>query len=261
MKKLLIGIFVLLILVLVGAGAYIYQNGTTLIKQAIVDYGPAVTGTSMGVDKVTLMPLTGKAGVSGLLVGTPAGYSGPYTFKANDISVALKPKTLLDDVLYIDKISIVAPSIVYEPKNKSSNIEALQKNIESYIGPDDGSATPGPSRLIIKQLEILQPEVIVFAGGLIGEQSVTAPDLIVSDIGVAENGIPPGEVAGIVMAKLKPQIISAIKSGAGKQLLNKALAEAAKKGLPVDEVKDLVKGKNVDETVKKGLGGLLKKIK
>lgn len=261
MKKFLIGIFVLLILAVVGAGAYVYYNGTTLIKQAILDYGPDMTGTTVTVDSVTLMPLTGKAGLAGLSVGTPRGYSAPYTFKANDISLSLKPKTLLDDVLVIDKVIIAAPSVVYEPKRKTSNIEALQKNIDAYIGPDNGEVRPGPSRVIINRFEIRQPQVVVYAGGLIGEQSVTAKDVVITNIGVKENGIPPGDVAEIVMAELQPQIISAIRSKAGKQLLNKALEEAMKKGLPVDDVKDLLGGKNVDETVKKGIGSFFKKLK
>lgn len=261
MKKIILGLVALIVIAVVGAGGYLYVNGTKLIKQAVVEYGPQITGTPVGLEKVTLMPLTGKAGVSGVSIGTPKGYSAPYSFQANDISVKLQPKTLLDRVLVIDDVTIAAPSVIYEPKNKSSNIEQLQKNVEDYIGPDDGSSTAGPEKVIIKRLAILRPEIVVYAGGLIGKQSVTAKDIVFTDIGVKENGVPPEEVASIVMASLQTQVLASIKSKAGKQLLNSALNEAVKQGLPVDDVKDLLGGKNVDETVKKGLGGLLKKIK
>lgn len=261
MKKLFFGIVGLLLLLVVGGGAYLYVNGTTLIQEAVVDYGPQMTGTPVGLDKVTLMPLTGKAGLSGVSIGTPKGFSAPYTFKASDISVKIQPKTLLDKVLVIDDLTIAAPSVVYEPKNKSSNIEQLQKNIEAYIGADPDATTPGPEKLIVRRLAILKPEVVVYAGGLIGTQSVTAQDVIFTDIGVKENGVAPEEVASIVMGSLQSQVIASIKSKAGKQLLDTALSEAMKQGLPVDDVKDLLGGKNVDETVKKGIGGLLKKLK
>lgn len=258
MKKIIFGLLGLIVLAVVGGGAYIYMNGTSLIRQAVVDYGPGMTGTTVGLDGVSLMPLTGKAGISGLSIGTPSNYSAPYTFKVDTISVSLQPKTVLDKVLVINDLSIDAPSIVYEPKGKSSNIQEIQKNLENYVASlDSSSSTGGPEKVIIKRLAVIQPQVTVFAGGLIGEQSVTVQDIILTDIGVAENGIPPSDVATAIMDQLKPQIMSALKSQAGKAMLSTALEQAAAKGLPVDDVKDLLGGGgDVEGALKKGIGSL-----
>jgi len=261
MKKIILGFLIIVVVAIVGGGAYLYTNGTKLIKNAVVTYGPDVTGTDVSLSGVSLMPLTGQAGLSGLSIGTPKGFSAPYTFQVDDASIALKPKSLLSDVLVIDDVSIVSPSIIFEPKGKSSNIQALQKNIESYLGPSDPNASSGgPEKLIIKRFAILQPKVTVYTGDLMGKQSVTAPDVVLTDMGVKEGGIPPSEVAKAAMASLQPQIVAALKSKAGKALLDQAMKEAVKQGLPVDDVKGLIDGKNVDETIKKGVGGLLKKI-
>ncbi|MEM6680648.1 MAG: hypothetical protein AAF607_00245 [Pseudomonadota bacterium] len=262
MKK-LIGVVLLVILIaVVGGGFYLSSNGTKLIKTAVVTYGPDVTGTPIGLSNVALSPLTGKAGLSGLSIGTPAGYSAPYTFKVDDASIALKPMSLLDDVLVIEDITIASPSIIFEPKGKSSNIQALQDSVNSYLGPSDPNAKlPGPEKLIIKRFAITAPKVTVFAGDMLGEKSVTAPDIILTDMGVKEGGVPPGEIAQAAMASLQPQILAAIKSQAGQMLVDQALKEAAKKGLPVDDLKGMVKGENMEDNIKKGVGGLLKKLK
>lgn len=259
MKKFLLVIVVLLVVAIGGVGYYVYQNGTSLIRQAVLDYGPEVTGTSVGLSDVNLVPFNGQAGIAGLKVGTPEGYSAPYTFKVDEIDIKIKPATLLDDVLIIENIEIVAPSVVFEPKGKDNNLTAVQKNVARYQAANPSDAEPvGPEKVIVQRLAIRQPEVVVFAKGLIGEQSVTADDVVLTGIGADEGGIPPGEIATVIVEELQPVVMSALKSKAGAALLKGVVDGKLEELIPDGKVKDIIGG-DVGGKVKGLLGGLGKK--
>ncbi|MEO0411507.1 MAG: hypothetical protein AAF221_06685 [Pseudomonadota bacterium] len=259
MKKFLLIVVLLLVIVIGGGGFYVYQNGTKLMRQAVLDYGPEVTGTSVGLSDVSLMPFNGQAGIAGLKVGTPTGYSAPYTFKVDKIDIKIKPATLIDDVLVIENIDIIAPSVVFEPKGKASNLTEVQKNVERYTAASDPNAEPvGPEKVIVQRLAIRQPEVVVFAKGLIGEQSVTADDIVLTGIGADTGGVPPEEVATAIMAELQPVIMSSLRSKAGAALLKGVVDGKLDDIIPSGKVKDALKG-DVGSKVKGLLGGLGKK--
>ncbi|MGD1955487.1 MAG: hypothetical protein ACFBZ9_09685 [Sphingomonadales bacterium] len=254
MKKVILVLLFLIVVVVGGAGFYIYQNGTKLIQQAVVDYGPQVTGTSVGLSSVSLMPFNGQAGIKGLNIGVPTGYSAPYSFKVDEVSIAIQPRTILDDVLVIDSINIDAPSVVYEPKGKSSNLQALQENIAAYSGDTEETEPVGPEKVIIQNLTIKEPNVVVYAKGLIGEQSVTAPDIVLTGIGADTGGVPPEEVATAIMAELQPIIMKTLSTQAGKALLSSALEGKIYDVITDGKIKDALGGK-VGNKVKGLLGG------
>ncbi|MFZ5610162.1 MAG: hypothetical protein ACOY99_11210 [Pseudomonadota bacterium] len=218
----------LAIAALVGGGIYAYLNGQTLIRDAVTQYGPQVTGTPVSLRSVSLAPSFGKASVHGLEIGTPPGFGAPFTLRLDKADLTLVPRSLFKDTLHIRKLELVAPIIVYEPGRRGSNLDVLQRNINAFstrVAAQFGDAEEARGKsLIIDALVIRQPQLRIMAtqAGL-GEHALTLADITLRDIGVAEGGIAPGQAARLAMDALMPQVMAALASRQGRRLLDQAL--------------------------------------
>ncbi|HEC00691.1 MAG TPA: hypothetical protein ENI91_03260, partial [Sphingomonadales bacterium] len=128
MKKLLIGLLVILLIV---GGVVIYgasQSGT-LIREAVLDYAPPATGAKVSLDKVDVAILGGSAGISNLTVGNPKGFKSDYAFKVANMAVKIDMASLTGEVIRIKEIRIDGADLIYELGTKGNNISKIQKNI------------------------------------------------------------------------------------------------------------------------------------
>ena len=231
--KLLGALIALVLLVLVGSAVFVYFNGQGLIRDGVEQYGPEVTGTDVQLASVRFSPMAGEAGLDGFLLGSPKGFSAPYTMKVDSVDIALEPKSLFEETILIKRIAIDAPAIVYERGKSGTNLDALQRNIEAFTGPSsaDESATTQTTNVAIEELIIKGAQLQIISGekGLealrLGEHSMTLADVRLTDIGVKEGGIPPSEAARLAMDALMPQIGKALASSQGKKLLQQALGD------------------------------------
>lgn len=261
--KIIGALVALVLLVLVGSAVFVYFNGQSLLKDGVEEYGPQVTGTDISLAAVRFSPMKGEAGLGGFQIGSPEGFSAPYTMKVDSVDIALEPKSLFEDTILIKRITIDAPSFIYERGKSGTNLDALQKNIEAFTGPSaegNGDTTQTPNvaieELVIKgaQLQFISGEKGLESLGL-GEHSMTLADIRLTDIGVEEGGIPPSEAARLAMDALMPQVAKALASSQGKQLLQKALGDK----INVDEnLQDQVK-ETLGEKAKSGLKSLFGK--
>lgn len=248
-------LFGLVLVALIGAGIYVYMNGQSLIRDGVREHGPKVTGTSIEVSNVRFSPWDGEGGLSGFVIGTPSGYSAPYSMRLDDVDLALEPRSIFSDTLVIHSLRISKPSIVYEPGRGGSNLDALQKNINAFtasLGPasDEGAA----QNVTIGELVIEGAELRLMAEQLgLGEQAIELADIRLTDIGVEEGGVPPSDVARLAMDALMPQIGKALASEQGKKLLQQVLGDKVDLDQSLKEqAKEAVEGK-----VKDRLKGLL----
>ena len=118
------------------------------------------------------------------------------------------------------------PAITYELGSGGSNIDAIQKNIENYLGAsgDSGSTQEATSKaedegegtkLVIESLIIRSGKIKVSATLLKGKTlDAPLPDIHLTDIGKDNGGASPGDVVEEVIASLKENV------GAGVAGLN-----------------------------------------
>ncbi len=264
-RGLLIG-GVLVVVVVVAVVAYVVLNINPIVKDSVKTYGSEITKVAVNLDEVDISPWTGKGKLVGLSVGNPKGYETDSAFKLGLVSVDLDVGSVTSDTVIIHEIVIAAPQVTYELGPGGSNIDVIRKNVDDFLGgakKSDGGAKPsgetkseeGGPKIIIENLIIRDGTVSVSAALLKGKKlSVPLPGIHLKDIGKAQGGASPGEVAEKIMASVTDGATKAVGSLNISGLVEGAagMVEDVSKGA-TEAVKDL--GKNLPtDAIGKSLG-------
>jgi hypothetical protein len=250
MKKLLIILSCLLAIVVIGAIAASFFLGT-IVTKGVNTFAPKITGTKVTLDSASISPLSGSGTLTGLFVGNPAGWKSDKAFSFAKIHVSVAPMSLVGDHIVVNKVLIDSPEFVYETKIISSNIKELLNNIEASIG--GGSSKPGdqpttqdgkPLKFEVKSFRLENAKVTLG----VGPTAITMPmpPIVLTDLGTAEGGITPDQLAAKVLTNVLGNITQAVAESA----LNVGSASGAAAG-------DAAAGaaKKAGESLKKLFGG------
>jgi len=250
MKKLLIAVGVLVLLVVVAVVVVASQAGS-LIKDGVESYGPDITGTSVTLSGVDVSLLSGSASINDLVIGNPKGFKSSEAFRVDEVSVKLDVGSLFSEQIRIEKILIDGAELTYEQLNKTSNIDALKRNVERNTGASGGGSDTGDSsasdvQLVIDDLYInaTQVNASVSVLGKNEQKSITIPDIHLKDLGKGGDG----SVAAIV-----DEVVSLVTKAATKAVVN----ELGKR--KVQEAIDKKKGEALQKLDEK-LGDKLKDL-
>ncbi len=247
LKKILIFVAVLAVLgviALVAIGFFI----NPIITKGVNSIAPKITGTKVELASTNVSMLTGGGHLKGLFVGNPEGWKSDKAFYLGEIRVSVVPTSLLSDCIVINEVFIDSPEFVYETNLRSSNIAALQKQIQDNLGMGgSGSEQPGETpasgsakKIILKSFKLQGGKVTLGLGA--SAITVPMPPLSITDLGVAEGGITPDQAVSAVMKA----VLNNVTKAATGALLNGG-------GAGVDGIKDATKG------VTEGLKGLFGK--
>ncbi|MEQ8666431.1 MAG: hypothetical protein RIC16_11985 [Rhodospirillales bacterium] len=212
MKKILIGAGVVVVIV-IGAVAFLAGNLDSIIKKAVEEVGTKATGASVTLADVELSLTDGSGALRGLRVGNPAGFDNDYAFDLGGISIKIDPDTVTSDPVVIKEVIVDGPKLIYELARGSSNIDAIQKNVDAFAGGSGGSSGGGEGpKLVIEDLYIRGGDVRVAADFLTGGQQVgtSLPDIHLEDIGKDSGGASAAEIADKVISSLTSNMSSAV---------------------------------------------------
>lgn len=218
MKK-FIGYSALVVVVLL-LGVYItmqfFLGG--IVKSAVNKFGPGLTQTRVVLDGANISPLSGVGTLSGLSVGNPAGWSPTDAFRLAKVHIDMEPFSLMKETIVINELVVEQPEFFYETKIVSSNINDLLKSIEQSMGgskADQPKTKDGrPIKMIVKKLVLKEGRVTLGVGGQ--AVAIPLPAIDMKDVGVAEGGISPAQLAVAVMRHVTPQIVAASMQAFGK---------------------------------------------
>ena len=197
----------LLIAVMLAAFVYIYLNLGLLVKTAIETYSPPVLKTAVAVDSVALSPLSGTGDIKNLVIANPEGYGEGAALRLGEVALALNTASLADDVVIIDSVLIDAPELnVVQRDISHNNFKQLLDNINSY-DKHSGETTPGPAaadkKLIVKTFTLSNARITITSPLLEDKiHSLTMPTLQLHNLGVAEGGLTPQQLAQVVGRQL-----------------------------------------------------------
>lgn len=203
----------------------------SVVKAGVNAFGPKLTQTKVVLAGANISPLTGSGSLSGLAVGNPAGWSDANAFYLGKIHVDVEPFSVLGDHIVINEIIIDQPEFLYETKVVSSNIKDLLKNIEEFTGK--GGAEPQgksgkPIKFVVKKFRLTNGTARLGLGA--GAIPLPLPPISLDNLGVAEGGITPDQMAGAVMRSVLSGIVTATTQAVTKvgATTGAAAAEAAK---------------------------------
>ena len=218
MKKLLLGIAVVVLLVIAGGAWWLFTSLDSVVASAIRKYGSQITGVSVKLSSVKIVPADGTASLRGLVVGNPKNFKTEHALSLGEISMKLDIGSLTKDVVLIKEISIIKPDVTYEYASGGSNLDAIKHNVDRYtaenLGGKSESKDKGPGKkFIIENLYVKEGKANVSADILkVKTTSVTLADLHLRDIGKKSNGATAGEATKQVLDALTQSVTKSTSS-------------------------------------------------
>lgn len=252
MKKLIKIAAVLVILLVVAIFAVGLFLGS-IIKKGVETFGPKVAKVETKIDSANLSLLSGSGSIKGIFVGNPEGYKSPSAIKAGEVSISIKPGTVLSDKVVIQSVRVISPEITMHGL-KGDNLQQIINNIQASAGGSSGGGSttnkPGqPAPAAGKKLQVdeilIKDAKVNLVLGLIGTQTFTLPEIHFTNLGQGPEGITPTDLAQKVLQSVLQGSIS------GASSLPKA-ATGIIEGAGKEAVKSV-------EKVSKGIGDLFKK--
>lgn len=212
---------------------FILTNINGLVKAAIEKYGSEVTKTAIRVFSVSIHLADGKGSIAGLTVANPHGFSSPYVFRLDTISVRIDPSTITIRPIVIDEIRISGPQVVYEINSSgTSNIDVLKKNIEEGGPKKSQGEQKGEgkeTKFIIKKFVIENGHMDILIAGLEkNPKTVTLQHIELADIG-KHGGVTPTQLAQQVLTALMEEVGRDVARAGAERYLQKGFDRAVKR--------------------------------
>ena len=239
-------------LVAVIVGVSLLNNINAIIKAAVESEGPKVTGTEVLLNVVDINLGLESAGgeLKQFSIANPAGFTQPQVFSAETIRVAVDPTSLVGDVIVMKDITIEGIHFYAEQKGLTTNLQALQKNLDAFMGPS--TAAPAQSDEPVSETDVrLMVQNLKFAdSGLhlttekYGSFDLKLPSFELSNLGDKKVGLSPAQLGNAIMQPLvkraKKQAEKALKDRAKDEV--KARAEEKLKEKLGDDVAEKLDG-------------------
>lgn len=228
MKKVVLGVILVLLITVGFSIYYLLSNLDNLVKSAIETYGSEATQTSVQVASVKIVLQDGSGAIRGLNVGNPQGFSTPQAFSLGEIATQINLKSLSKEVPVIEHVTVRAPEVFYELNAEGrNNLDQLKKNLQSgaktsaptAAGKQDG-AEP---KLIIRKLVFSDGSIHARVIPLDKKYELKLPNITMNDLG-GKKGATPSQIASQALGILT----------------ERALSEIAKKG--IDQYKAQLEG-------------------
>ena len=234
-----------LVVIIVVAVVFLVSSLDSLIQAAVEKYGSVATQAKVTLSEVEISPSSGQGVLRRLVVGNPQGFETDSAFELGEVSVTLDVGTITEDTVVIKEIVVAGPQITYELGSGGSNLDALQRNVDSYVKKmgGGGSETAGEAgktedgggpKLVIENLYVRGGKVSVSATLLQGKKmTVSLPEIHLSDIGKEKEGASPGEVIKEVLASIQTGVVQSASQldlggalGSAGEAASKAATEA-----------------------------------
>ena len=228
MKKIIIGLFLLIVIAVGAVSYYVFANLDAIVEAAIEKFGSEATKTAVKVDKVKISLKDGSGAIYGVTVANPGGFSDPNVFSLGEISTKIDYESVSREIVIIDDITVLAPQVFFEMnKDKNTNLNELKKNLMSgqkqvSKPATKESAEPAggePVKMIIRRIKFADGDINATVVPLNNKKyKLKLPALVLKNIG-EPNGASPEEIANQIIDKLTDQAKAEIKKqGIGKEI-------------------------------------------
>ncbi|MBF0168926.1 MAG: hypothetical protein HQL45_14980 [Alphaproteobacteria bacterium] len=245
MKKFVLGGVAALVIVIGGVLFFLVSNLDSLVKTAIEEVGSKVAGVKVSVSSVKISLADGRGTISGLTVGNPSGFKTPSAFSLGTVGFGIDTNSVTKNPVVVKEILIAAPQVTYELGSGGSNIDAIQKNVQAFVG--SGAKAKGPenksgdeTKLVIDLLQLTGGKLTLATPLPGGAATADLPDIKLTNIGKSGGGANPAEVASKVLNAISQSAVKAASNlGVGKLMdsATEAVGSTTKGG--VDSVKGL----------------------
>ncbi|HEY1174016.1 MAG TPA: hypothetical protein VGH19_21805 [Verrucomicrobiae bacterium] len=245
-KPVKIALALLVVLIVAVVAVALSING--IVKKGVETVGPRVTKTTVKLDGIAIMPLSGGGSVNDLVIGVPEGYKSEHSIKVHKASLSISPGSLLSDKIVVKSVKVDGPEIILEGGLNANNLTQILKNVEEFTGSTENKKAeeeaPGaPKKLQVDEFVVTNAKVTVLFSMLGKPLSVTVPEIRMTGLGAGPDGITPADMTKRVLEEVIKQTTV---------IVAKSIGDVGK--FATDAVKDV--GGTASETTKKATDGI-----
>ncbi len=248
--KVVLVVIGLIVVLAVGAFVYLLNNINDIVKDVIESEGTRVTQTAVTVGSVDIQLREGRGELRGLVIANPEEFSADEAFRADQLVLQIKPTSIAGDVIIIEDVVISGVTVTAEQKGLTTNLQTLLKSVQEAAGSSSEETTTEGNdiRLMIEKLRFADSSVNLITENH-GTYPIKLPGLEQSNIGNAETGLTPAQLAKAI---LEPALRQAYK--AAEDRLKEEAKDRAEEKLKEKAREEL--GDDAEEKVRR-LKGLL----
>jgi uncharacterized protein involved in outer membrane biogenesis len=203
MKKVLIAIAVLVV-VIVGAGVFLFSNLDNIVEAGIETAGTSTLGTAVEVESVELDLVGGTASIYGFSIANPTGFSNASMVSFEELSVSINLQNTSGDQIHINSVVARSPFVLYESVDGETNVDAVSARFDSEEEVAEESDDSAAINLIIDSIVIEDIQATLISGFLPEPVDVGLGDIRLNDLEGS-----PDDIASEIMSPLLAQVASA----------------------------------------------------
>lgn len=189
----------------------LFQSTGAILKTAINEWGPKLTGVETRVSEVSINPWTGSGTIRGLYLGNPKGYSAKPAIEIRHVDIRVNFKSLTAPVVEIVELQIRQPHINLEGGLRQNNLTQILDHLQKQKKSDASSGHSPKVR--IRTLKIIKAHLSMMVSGL------PDTDLDLPDIEMQNFSGSASEVTSEILKSTLHTVITAprlLQNGFGK---------------------------------------------
>ena len=220
-KRIIIILFLLLVICISVALSYLGSIGRVAVEKV----GTSALSVPVTLEDLDISALRGKVFLEGLDIGNPEGFKTERLFRLGNCSTDVAMKTLFDDTIVVNDITISGLEVTFEQKGMTSNLQALldllAKNSEKQTEKpkdkpkdkpesDPKEKTASGKNLRIDRFHIKEAKVHLKLLPLPGNKSDITVKMAPFTLEHVSSDQDKGQLAGTVIRKLFVAISQAV---------------------------------------------------
>lgn len=230
MKKRLVKILLALVVCLIAVVVVLMLSLGSLVKKGVETVGPQITRTEMKLDSAAISVFSGSGTLTGFLLGNPEGYKTASAVKVGEVSVGVKPGSVLSDKIHVTHVRMKAPEITFEGTlGKQNNLGQILENVEAVSAGVDKDKHPADKKKDKGAATKLQVDDFLIEGARVNASltilggkplTVAIPEIHFTDLGTGPEGITAAELTKKVLSQVNAETLKAVEKAArdlGKQ--------------------------------------------
>lgn len=214
----------------ITAAVVLYVRLDSIVKSAIETVGPRMTLASVKVSSVHISPFSGTGRIHQLEIGNPRGFQSDTALKLKNVRVSLVPRSLASEKIVIRELIVDGPEITYEVIGSGSNLQKIQKNIESFVpaSKTEGKTAPGKEKKLEIGLFVLKNAKVHVLYRVIGNQELdlSLPDIRLEGIGHGPGGATAKEAVSAVFQAITHDVVQSVANSGSLKNLKQSLKSA-----------------------------------
>ena len=234
----------LLALLIVAIGVFVIMNSAALLERAIESYGSDYLGAPVEVAGANVSLTEGSAGINGLVIGNPPGFSGPPAFRLDNISITLNTDELSSELIALREVTVDGANVAALVKGRQSNLQAIMDHLNARIGAtEEDPAAESEVKLAIDRFAFTNAQASV-ESDVLGQATVDVPDINLEDIG--------GESGGATVGEVLRQVLEPVVRAVTRRLVEQ--------GVDLEGARERIE-QNVRERADEAVGGRLNRLR